>query len=53
MRRFQRKESKDQESIQSNTTPDPGHHKVTKNTRKHHLHESQEVSPLPAGDSHF
>ena len=30
MRHFQRKESKDQESIQSNTTPDPGHHKVTK-----------------------
>ena len=38
-------------SIQSSTTPDPGHQngKVTK-YRKHHIQESQEVSPFSAGD---
>ena len=39
---------KDQESIQSSTTPDPGYQwesdKLTEDT------ESQEVSPFPAGD---
>ena len=41
---------KDQESIQSSTTPDPGYqwesHKLTEDT----TNESQEVSPFPAGD---
>ena len=45
------KEGKDQESIQSSTTPDPRHHMGKgQNTRKHHTHESQEVSPFPAGE---
>ena len=39
-------EGKDQESIESNTTPDQS----DKNTRKHRIQESQEVSPSPAGD---
>ena len=36
---------------QSSTTPDPGH-RMGKwpNTRKHHIQESQEVSPFPAGE---
>ena len=33
--------------IQSSTTRDPGHHMTT---RKHHIQESQGVSPFPAGD---
>ena len=33
-----KEEGKDQESIQSSTTPDPGHHRESdKNTRKHHV----------------
>ena len=36
---------KDQESIQSRTTPDQGHHMV-----KYHIQKNQEVSPFPAGD---
>ena len=43
---------KDQESIQSSTTPDPGYHmgiKVTK-SQLDITHKSQEVSPFPAGD---
>ena len=42
-----KEEGKDQESIQSSTE-----HHVGKwqNTRKHHIQESQEVSPFPAGD---
>ena len=49
---IQRKEEgKDQESIQSSTTPDPGHHMgKRKNAGKHHIQESQEVSPFPTGD---
>ena len=32
-------------------TPDPGHHMGKwQNTKKHHIQESQEVSPFPAGD---
>ena len=46
-----KEEGKDQESIQSCTTPDLGHHMGNdKNTRKHITQESKEVSPLPAGD---
>ena len=46
-----KQEGKDQESIQSSTTPDPGHHiGKGQNTRKYHIQESQEVSPFPAGD---
>ena len=41
----------DHASIQSNTTPDPGHHMgKCQNTRKHIIQERQEVSPFPAGD---
>ena len=40
-------EGKDQEPIQSSTTPDP---ESDKSTRKHHIQESQEVSPFPTGD---
>ena len=38
-----------QESIQSNTTLDQGHQmgKRQKHTKKHHIQESQEVSPFP------
>ena len=41
-------EDKNQESIKSSTTPDPGHHigKLQKH-RKHNLQESQAVSPFP------
>ena len=48
----QKQEGKDQDSIQSSTTPDPGLRmgKSDKNTRKHHIQESQEVSPFPIGD---
>ena len=45
-----KKEGKDQESIQSSTTPDPGYPwESNKLTIRHHK-ESQEVSPFPAGD---
>ena len=37
---------KDQESIQSSTTPDPGSDKLTVNT----TNESQEYSLFPSGD---
>ena len=44
-------EGRDQRPIKSSTTPDPGHHmRSVKNTRKHYIQESQEVSPFPAGD---
>ena len=46
-------EGKDQESMQSSTTPDLRHHDIwesDKNTRKHCTQESQEVSSFPAGD---
>ena len=42
-----KKEGKDQESIQSSTTPDPG--KVT-TSQFDITNESQEVSPFPASD---
>ena len=42
---------KDQESIQPSTAPDPGHHMGKwQNTIKHHIQESQEFSPFPAGN---
>ena len=42
---------KDRESIQSGTTPDPGHHMESDKTPiKHHTQEGQEVSPSQAGD---
>ena len=42
---------KNQESLQSTTTPDPGHHMgKSQNTKKHHIQDSQEVSPFLAGD---
>ena len=44
-------EGKDQDLIQSSTTPDPKYHMESdKKTRKHLTQESQEASPLPAGD---
>ena len=48
-----KKGGKDQESIQSSTTPDPGygyHMRKGQRTRKHYIQKSQEVSPFPAGD---
>ena len=48
-----KEEGKDQESIQSSTTPDTEHHmgkRQLKNTIKHQIQERQEVSPFPAGD---
>ena len=45
------KEGKDQETIQSSTTPDPGvaNGKVT-NLQLDKTNKSQDVSPFPAGD---
>ena len=46
-----KEEGKYQESIQSCTTPDPNNTwEGDKNTRKHHIQESQEVSTFSAGD---
>ena len=47
-----KEEGKDQEPIQSSTTPDPRDHiwESDNNTRKDNPQESQEVSPFPAGD---
>ena len=46
-----KEEGKCPESIQSNTTPDPGHHmEKWQNTRKHQIQESQEVSRFLASD---
>ena len=49
-----KEEGKDQESIQSSTTPEPGQQinkwESDKNTRKRHIQESQEVSLFPAGN---
>ena len=47
-----KKWDKDQESIQSRTTLDPGYHmgKYKKKTQFITTNESQEVSPFPAGD---
>ena len=42
---------KDQESIQSSNTPDPGYQwESDKNIIKHYIQESQVASPFPAGD---
>ena len=43
-----KKECKDQESIQSSNTPDPGHH--LGNWQKHNIEESQEIKSFPTGD---
>ena len=49
--RFQSKYGcKDQESIQSSTTPDPGYQWESDKLTVDTTHESQEVSPFPAGD---
>ena len=46
-----KKEGKDQESIQSSTTPDTGYQwESDELTIRHHKRERQEVSPFPAGD---
>ena len=46
-----KKEEKDQESIQSRTTPDSGYQwEIKKNSQLDITNESQEVSPFPAGD---
>ena len=38
-----REEGEDQESIQTSTTPNPGHHMGSdKNTRKHHIQVSHD-----------
>ena len=42
--------SKDQESIQSSTTPDPGYQWKVTNSQLDATNESQEVSPFPTGD---
>ena len=41
-----KKEGKDQESIQSSTTPDPGYHCESDNFTIRHYNERIEVSPL-------
>ena len=41
---------KDQESIQSSTTPDPGYQWESDTLTVDTTNESQEVSPFPAGD---
>ena len=41
---------KDQESIQSSTTPDPGYQWESDKPTVDATNESQEVSPFPAGD---
>ena len=41
---------KDQESIQSSTTPDPGYKWESDKLTVDTTNESQEVSPFPAGD---
>ena len=41
---------KDQESIQSSTTPDPGYQWESNKLTADTTNESQEVSPFPAGD---
>ena len=46
-----KEEYKDQELIQSSTTPDLRNHMgMWQNTRSHHTQESQEVSHFTAGD---
>ena len=45
-----KEEVKDQESIQSSTTPDPGTNGKVTNSPLNITNESQEVSPFPACD---
>ena len=45
-----KKEGRDQESIQSSTTPDPGNQRESDKLTVDTTNESQEVSPFPAGD---
>ena len=45
-----KKGCKDQESIQSSTTPDPGYQWESDKLTEDTTNESQEVSPFPAGD---
>ena len=45
-----KKGCKDQESIQSSTTPDPGYQWESDKLTADTTNESQEVSPFPAGD---
>ena len=48
---YSKEEGKCQKSIQSSTTPDPGHHTGKwQNTRKHHIQESQGIRHFPDGD---
>ena len=49
LRLLSKKDGKDQETIQSSTTPNTPHGKVTKNTINI-TNKSQEISPFPAGD---
>ena len=44
------KGSKDQESIQSSTTPVPGYQMGKKQNRNKHNKQEQDVSPFPAAD---
>ena len=45
-----KKEGKDQELMQSSTTPDPGYQWEVTTSQLDITNESQEVSPFPAGD---
>ena len=45
-----KKDGKDQEMIQSSTTPDPGYHMGKKQNTINITNKGQEVSPFPAGD---
>ena len=44
-----KKEGKDQESVRSSTTPDPGYRWEMTTSQLDIPNESQEVSPFPAG----
>ena len=45
-----KKEGKDQESILSSNTPDPGYQCERTTSQLDNTNESQEVTPFPAGD---
>ena len=45
-----KKDGKDQDSIQSSTTPDPGYQWESDNSQLDITNESQEVNLFPAGD---
>ena len=45
-----KKEAKDQESIQSSATPDPGYQWESDTVTIRYHNENQEFSPFPAGD---